>query len=179
MPLLIERTLFIVAPQDSGKSTQLRSIFLDKRLETGGNIPLSSDRPNLPDTYTLGNERRLYLRLTSPHEFKESPDVFIGKTRNKMVSGRWSFACPLQPEKFNKMPDAVESVKIFIQAFEPERIRVVFLSPTRHGVEIKDFLPGRNITDELFSISNVEVVYIDARYREKNGLFWADFFDFT
>ena len=28
MTLLIERALFVVAPRDSGKSTQLRSIFL-------------------------------------------------------------------------------------------------------------------------------------------------------
>ena len=32
MKFYVERAQFVVAPQDSGKSTQLRSMFLDKRL---------------------------------------------------------------------------------------------------------------------------------------------------
>ncbi|MGO8761385.1 MAG: hypothetical protein ACLP2P_15470 [Desulfobaccales bacterium] len=175
MTLLIERALFVVAPQDSGKSTQLRSIFLDHRFGMDGKIPKSSEQTNLPDTYYISNERFLYLRLTSPHENDENPDEFISKTRNKMVSGRWCFAGPFQVEAFKRMPDVVESVRLFAQAFEPERVRVVFLSPTRHGVELN----VQDHSDDLLAIDHVELVRIDARHREANGLFLADFFDFT
>jgi hypothetical protein len=178
MTLLLERALFVVAPQDSGKSTQLRSIFLDRRLGTNGQVPLGIDKPNLPETYHISNDRRLYLRLTSPHEYGENLEEFFEKTRNKMISGRWCFACPLQPEAFKRMPDVVKSVRQFARAFEPERIRVIFLSPNRHGVELSYFLPGRDLSDELLRISNVEVGCIDARRREANGLLLADFFDF-
>jgi hypothetical protein len=179
MTLLLERALFVVAPQDSGKSTQLRSIFLDRRLGHNGQIPPSSEKPNLPETYFISNERRLYLRLTSPHEYGETPKEFIDKTRNKMLDGRWCFAGAFQPDAYNKMPDAIESINRFIKAFKPERVRVVFLSPNRHGIELGEFLPGRDLSDELFQIDGVEVVCIDARERETNGLFLSDFFDFT
>ena len=96
-----------------------------------------------------------------------------------MGSGRWCFASPLQPEANQKMPDVVESVQSFNDTFEPERIRVVFLSPTRHNIQIEAFLPGRDLMDELVQISGVEVTSIDARRRESNGLFLADFFNFT
>jgi hypothetical protein len=35
------------------------------------------------------------------------------------------------------MPDVVESVKLFVHHFEPERVRVVFFNPDRNN----DFLP--------------------------------------
>ena len=179
MTLLLERALFVVAPQDSGKSTQLRSMFLDRRLGNDGEIPPSSEKPNLPETYYISNERRLYLRLTSPHEYGENSKEFISKTRNKMEDGRWCFAGPFQPDACNKMPDVVDSVERFIKALNPERVRVVFLSPNRHGIELSTFLPGRDLSDELLQLGGVEVVCIDARKREVNGLFLADFFDFT
>jgi hypothetical protein len=69
-----ERALFVVGEPDSGKSTQLRSIFRDVRLGTQGEVPPKS---NLPDVYRLSNERCLYLRLTSPHEAKESLDARV------------------------------------------------------------------------------------------------------
>jgi hypothetical protein len=179
MTLYLERALFVVAPQDSGKSNQLRSIFLDHRLGMKGVVPSSSQQRNLPDTYFISNERRLYLRLTSPHERGETPKEFFEKTRGKMNGGRWCYAGPLQPEPFLQMPDVVESVRLFISAFEPERVRVVFLSPTRHGVEVNNFVLGRDLRDELLQINRVEVACVDARRRQVNGLFLADFFDFT
>ena len=60
----LERALFIVGPQNSGKSVQLRSMFTDVRLGLEGEIPQSR---NIRDAYSLSNERRLYVRLTSPH----------------------------------------------------------------------------------------------------------------
>ena len=71
-----ERALFVVGEPNSGKSNQLRSMFRDIRLGTGGNIP--SGR-RLDEVYRLSNERSLYLRLTSPHEAGES----LGKKRTK------------------------------------------------------------------------------------------------
>lgn len=179
MTLFIERALFVVAPQDSGKSVQLRSIFLDRRFGTDGKVPLGADQPNLVENYCISNDRRLHLRLTSPHENGENPKEFLEKTRNKMVPGRWCFAGAFQPKAFKRMPDVVESVRLFAREFEPERVRVVFLSPTRHGVELKDFLLDRDLSDELLHMDHVEVACIDARHREANGLFLADFFDFT
>ena len=60
-----ERALFIVGEQNSGKSTQFRSVFSDLRLGGDGSVPSA---PNLREMYRLSNERCLYIRLTSPHE---------------------------------------------------------------------------------------------------------------
>lgn len=179
MPLFLERALFVVAPQDSGKSTTLRSMFLDRRLGKEGVPPPSSEQRRLSEIYYLSNERRLYLRLTSPHEYDETPRDFLDKTMNKMGDGRWCYAGPFQPNAFKKMPDIVKSVESFIKVFEPERVRVAFLSPNRHGQEINSFVPGRDLTHELLAIPRVEVMCLDGRQRGKNGLLLADFFDFT
>lgn len=179
MTLFVERALFVVAPQDSGKSTTLRSMFLDRRLGSNGIPPPSSEQRRLAETYNLSNERRLYLRLTSPHEYDESPAEFQAKARTKMGGGRWCYAGPFQPDAFKKMPDVAQSVMSFAKAFEPERIRVAFLSPNRHGETIGKFLPERDLTEELLAIPTVEVMCIDGRQRAKNGLLLADFFDFT
>ena len=151
---------------------------MDRRLGRDGVVPPSTEK-RLPEAYHLSNERRLYLRLTSPHEANESLDEFVDKSGNKMGMGRWCFAGPLQPNANNKMPDVAVSVNHFINFFQPERVRVVFLSPNRHGVRLESFLPGRDLSSELLQIPSVEVVCIDARERQSNGLFLADFFDFT
>lgn len=175
----LERALFIVAPRDSGKSTTLRSMFVDRRLGTAGECPSSTEQLRLPETYYLSNERRLYLRLTSPHEFNESPDEFLNKCKEKMQNGRWCYAGPFQPNAYKKMPDVVASVEAFIKVFNPERVRVAFLSPNRHGHEVGTFVHGRDLRQELLSLSKVEVICVDGRRRGKNGLLLADFFDFT
>jgi hypothetical protein len=176
MSIWLERALFVVAPQDSGKSSQLRAMFLDRRFGSDGVVPASR---NLAETYYISNARRLHLRLTSPHEYGETPKEFIDKLKSKMISGRWCFAGAFQPEAYNNMPDIVETVQRFIVAFAPERLRVIFLSPNRHGAELSSFLPGRDLSDELLKISSVEVACFDARQRQSNGLLLADFFDFT
>lgn len=175
--MYLERALFVVAPRHFGKSTTLRSMFLDRRFQTNGEIPEAS---KLPDDYAISNERRLYLRLTSPHESNESLPEFLAKTKSKMPSGRWCFAGPLHPDAFKRMPDTVTTIEAFINAFHPERVRVAVLSPNHQGVDVSDFLDGRDLLAELHSIDDrVEVVSLDVRRREKNGLFLADFFDFT
>jgi hypothetical protein len=109
----------------------------------------------------------------------ETSDQFIEKTRGKMIEGRWCFAGPLQPEAFREMPDVVQTVRAFVASFSPERVRVAFLSPSRHGMQIAEFLRGRDLMDELNSIGGIEAICIDGRRRGVNGLLLADFFDFT
>lgn len=179
MPLFLERALFVVAPQDSGKSTTLRSMFLDRRLGMEGVPPPSSEQRRLPEIYYLSNERRLYLRLTSPHEYNETPKEFLDKTKNKMGDGRWCYAGPFQPNAFRKRPDVVQSVEAFTKFFKPERVRVAFLSPNRHGQEVNSFAPSRDLLQEILSIPKAEIMCLDGRQRGKNGLLLADFFDFT
>jgi hypothetical protein len=183
-----ERALFVVGEQDSGKSTQLRSMFRDVRLGTDGLIP---DSRNLREMYPLSNERWLYVRLTSPHEMREyvrgrpedGTENFLDKTENKIQAStprlgrRWNFACPIQPFPAKNMPDSVDTVSEFVKRFEPERTRVLFLSPDRRGALLQQaHMP---LISGLKQIPSVEIAWIDARDRTPNGLLIADFFDFT
>jgi hypothetical protein len=80
--------------------------------------------------YRLSNERCLYLRMTSPHEVGEYVDArsggkgaanFLDKTEEKITANtpnlgkRWNFACPLQPNAANRMPDLVEG-SVYLKA---------------------------------------------------------------
>jgi len=153
-------------------------MYLDRRLGTDGAIPPST-KSRLQETIHLSNERKLYMRLTSPHEANETTDEFLTKTLNKMGSGRWCYAGPFQPNAFKKMPDVITSVDSFVRKFSPERTRVVLLYPNHRGQELESFLPGRDLLSELHNIPSVEVVTIDTRQKGKNGLILSDFFDFT
>jgi hypothetical protein len=165
-------------------------MFLDVRLGNGGKIP---DATKVPELYRLSKERCLYLRLTSPHEAKEtlggqpgkrSATNFLEKTEEKIelntpqFGGRWNFAGALQPYAKNYMPDVVSTCKAFVGYFQPERTRIVFLSPDRHGTCLQDS-KQLQLAERLGRIESVEVGWIDARERTTNGLFLADFFDFT
>ena len=173
-PLYIERALFVVGEPDDGKSTQLRSLFIDKRYSKNGTIPTGK---KIPETYILSHDRRLYLRLTSPHEYGESPEEFLKKVRSKTVEGRWVFASPLQPDPRNKMPGVVETVELFVREFSPERTRVCLLSPGQSGNEGNHHLTAQ--FDGLWNIDGVECIVLDARTRARNGLIYADFLDFS
>lgn len=176
--LYIERALFVVGNQNTGKSTQLRSIFCDYKFGTRGDIP---DAKNLSETYYLSHDRRLYLRLTSPNEWNESLEEFLTKTKSKTGSGRWCIASPLQPLPEKKMPGLLDVVQGFVSRFEPERVRVCFLSPDYNGNRLSESsdLDIETLVDDLWRISGVECLFIDARDRAKNGLLLADFLDFT
>lgn len=170
--LYIERALFIVGAPNTGKSTQLRSMFLDSRM--GGKIP---ETDKIVATYRIGNDRGLYVRLTSPHESGESPKEFFKKIKQNTDEGRWSIAVPLQPDRANKMPDVVGTVRKFRAIFFSERVRVCFLSPDCRGVvHDKEIRP---LINKLWEIDGVECIMIDATNTNKNGLFYSDFFDFT
>lgn len=187
----LERALFVVGKQNSGKSEQLRSMFLDVRFGNNGIIP---DERKLQEIYRLSNERCLFLRLTSPHEAGE----FIGKrpSRPKKVTNflektaetiatyrhhsvrRWNFAGALQRSRSNHMPGAGTTCRAFVERFKPERTRVVFLNPDRHGVPLSEEIYLRLVND-LRGTPRLDICCIDARDPEANGLFLADFFDFT
>jgi len=180
MSLHLERALFVVAPRNSGKSTVLRSMFLDRRLGTAGKIP---SKARISDIY-LSNERRLHMRITSPHEAGETQKEFLMKAKNKMPDGRWCFASPLHPHAFKNMPDAVTTVRSFFRIFHPERTRIVFISPNHKGERLDEYAPGQDLVKDMLSIDkSIEVICIDngSRLNSKihNGLLLADYFDFT
>lgn len=176
----IERALFVIGDPNTGKSIQLRSMFRDWRLGTKGSIP---DANKITERYPLSNERWLYLRLTSPHEMKETPKEFLGICEKKMRTNkanarRWNFAGAVQPTAANKMPDAVTTISDFITYFEPERVRAVVFCPNKKSVfpAQQDLL---NLLAGLQALPRTEVIMTDARTRTGNGLIYADFFDVT
>ena len=176
----VERALFIMAEPDSGKSTQLTSMLLDYRLGYCGEIPKSNR--NLRKKYALSNERWLYLRLTSPHEYDEDLDEFLQKCEKQMTGKnnlyRWNYAGALQMSDRNRLPKGTKVVESFNIQFNPERIRVVLLSPDRFGNCIpRDDV--RSLIDELRCIPRCEVMIADATSRTANGLMFSDFFDFS
>lgn len=177
----VERALFLIGDQNTGKSTQLRSMFLDLRLGYKGQIPSA---PNLPETYPFGNQRRLYLRLTSPHETGETLEDFLNKCDSKMLPNetggyRWNFAGALQVSPTENLPQGLtEVIEAFNDRFSPERVRAVILSPDRSGTTM-DWSDIRSLTMELRVRANCEVMTTDATDRHANGLIYADYFDFT
>lgn len=189
MPIYhFERALFVVGAPNAGKSNQLRSMFRDARLGTGGVIPTNR---NVAEFYRLSNQRCLYLRLSSPHEMKEcirqkrgARANFLQKTAEKIeantphLGSRWNFASALQPRAENYMPDLVATCHAFVKRFNPERTRIAFLSPDRHGVCLQK-VDHLDLVTRLRQIPSIEICWIDARDRAANGLLLADFFDFT
>ena len=176
----IERALFVIGDQDTGKSTQLRSMFLDGRLGNQGEVPTEN---NPRKTYALSNERWLYLRLTSPHEVGETLGEFLDKCAGKMQAAgqtarRWNLAAALQRTGTERLPYGPDVIEGFIQRFTPERVRAVILSPGRSGDYVTEF-DHQHLTRTLRALPGVEVMTTDATTRTANGLMYADFFDFT
>ena len=178
-PSHIERALFLMGAQNTGKSTQLRSMFLDPRLGTVGEIPVAN---NLRNSYALSPHRSLYLRLTSPHEVGEDIQAFLAKSEYEMSPGptarRWNFAGALQIDGTAKLPDGCEVIEAFVQAFAPERVRAAILSPSCRGETI-GWRRIRSLTEELRTKADCEVIAVDATHLTANGLMFADFFDFA
>ena len=179
-PRYVERALFLIGDQNTGKSTQLRSMFLDRRLDTGGEIP---DARNLRNAYPLSNERYLYLRLTSPHETGEKMKDFLDKCDHEMSadttgSHRWNFAGALQVSATDNLLSGPEVIEAFNERFSPERVRAAILSPDRSG-NTMEWNDVRRLVETLRAMPNCEVMTVDATERQANGLMYADYFDFT
>lgn len=170
----IERVLLVAGAPNTGKSVQLRSMFLDPRFGTNRQIPRAS---KLPDDYKLSPFRRLYLRLSSPHELKETLDRFLDKLEEKTDGRyRWNVASAVQICATENMPDLTDIVAALDERFSPERIRVAILSPDRHGNVLVE---ASEVMEELREVSSCETLCIDARSRCGNGLLLADTFDFA
>ena len=167
----IERVLLVAGAHYTGKSTQLRSMFLDRRLGLGGVIPTAS---NLPNTFELSPGRRLYLRLMSPHEAEEDLERFLDKIGEQAYgSHRWNVASATQIHASEEMPALGEIVAALAEQYSPERIRVAILSPDQHGDVLAE---APALMEELHETESCEVMCIDAR--SPNGLLLADTFDF-
>lgn len=176
----VERALFLLGDQNTGKSTQLRSMFVDRRFGHDGNVPTAR---NLANSYSLGNHRRLYLRLTSPHEAGENIDAFLEKCDYEMSVSttnvcRWNFAGALQVTATDSMGPGPEVIGAFNERYSPERVRAVVLSPDRLG-NTMPWEDVRKLTQELRKTPHCEVIFADATERHANGLVYTDFFDFT
>lgn len=171
---VVERALFIVGKQNTGKSAQLRSMFRDYRFGTQGKIPA-----RLPRTVLLGNDRTLLLRSNSPHESGHTFRTYFNSIEQQLGNGRWCIAAALQPERSGggPMPDAFEVISRFIVRFKPERVRICLLSPTISGMVLRTE-DAKAFHRRGWSLG-AEVLCINAICRNANGLLLADFFDFT
>lgn len=180
----LERVLLVCGGQNAGKSSRLRSMFADPRLGTKGDIPIHSRVVPV----RLSRERGLVVRFTSPHERGETLETFLDKIDRDLERawgniGFWraNFACAIQPNAANQMPDAVATCTAIHDAFWPERIRLVQIQPRQDGCP-GDLLSEAQV-DHLRNIS-VEVVTIDGRRPaekrpDPNAFFLSSFFDFT
>ena len=73
------------------------------------------------------------------------------------------------------MPNLSDVVNALEERFHPERIRITILSPDRHGNMLAE---APELMQQLHEVESCEVFCIDARSRNRNGLFLADTFDF-
>ena len=179
-----ERVLIVVGAQNAGKSTTLRSMYVDERFGTKGKIPTKSRLPLIK----FSRERGVHIRCTSPHERGETDAKFF-KLLDRAMERAWfeencwrfNFACPMQLDETTKTSDAIALCSKIREQFFPERMRFVVLHPRQDGQE------GALLSSErfraLFKIG-CEVVQINSIRQDDNspstnGRLLADFFDFT
>ncbi|MGY6127025.1 hypothetical protein ACW9YV_16495 (plasmid) [Paraburkholderia strydomiana] len=177
-----ERMLIVVGDSNSGKSTTLRSMFVDPRLGTRGIVPATSQRRMR--LVALSRERCLFVRLTSPHETKQTFDDFVGtldtarRRAGRLGFRRFNVACAMQPTAANAMPDLVTVCQQVRVRIDPERLRVVVIDPRQDGEHGPQFQSRQVVA---LRKSATDVLWIDGRHslgQLPNGLLLSDFFDF-
>lgn len=175
----LERILFVVGEQNSGKSTTLRSIYRDERFASAVIPP----RGRIPPA-SISGERGLQLILRSPHEAKMSLPDFISNMATIVANpGRFrriNIAGALQPFPANRMrADIVKICAAVMSQLKPERLRLAILDPVADGTKVTYY---NDPTIDALRKLDVEIMKIDGRdwaYQDFNGLLLADFFDFT
>lgn len=175
-----ERLLLVVGPQNAGKSRLLRTMFLDPRFGTRSAVP-DERRIRL---VALSAERCLSVRCMSPHEKGDTLRRFVADIQDRMMAAyreywRFNFACAMQPGRERRMPDIVEACEGLINAFHPERMRIVQIHPQQN--DESGMLLGSDRIEQLRDL-RIEIMTVDAHrssIEHPNGLLLADFFDFT
>jgi hypothetical protein len=177
----VERVMLVIGEPDAGKSTTLRSLFVDPRFGTNGTVPTES-RIRIVG---LSRERCLFMRLTSPHETRQNIDQFVKtieaaqRRAARFGFSRFNLACALQPFAAHAMPDVLEACLAVLDRLVPERTRIVIIDPRQDG-EPGPFLSRQTV--QGLRKRGVELVKIDGDHRRNdypNGLLLSDFFDFT
>jgi hypothetical protein len=170
---ILVNCLFIIGGQDTGKSSTLRSLFKDHRLGREGTIPTEK---KIEEIISLGPTTSLILRLTSPHEYNESSSEFFRKIKKNITPNKsWSFAAPLQPYSFKKMPNLIETINRFQKHFYAHKIIIAFLDPDRHGNSDRNIV---NLINDLHSHTNVYCLRIDATIKYRNAFLLSQLLTF-
>jgi hypothetical protein len=91
---------------------------------------------------------------------------------------RWNFVSAMQTSNTSITSDGVTLISKFATHFSPERIRCAIISPDWQGNYLAESEHTR-ISKALYKIPRTDVLTVDTRQKEKNGLMYADFFDFT
>lgn len=179
----VERVLFVIGRQRAGKSTLLRQMFVDPRFARRGSAT-KSKRGQAHVRLSPG--LCLHIRYASPHEWGDTLEEFFAKIdderrRRSHNYWRFNFACALQPTQENNMPGIVETCRAFQKRFDPERIRVVQISPRQDKRTHDEDILSSNSIDQLRRLG-VEFATIDGRRetfkQATNGWLLADFFNY-
>ena len=177
----LERILLVCGKQNAGKSRLLRHMLGDERL--GGHVPVKGPVA----LRALSRERCLAVLSSSPHEKGETEAQF-NRRLDRVTAHAWKLswrgnvACAVQPQAFRSMPGIVQVCGGLLKQFNPERIRVIQLSPDRLGTLDSQLTLAE--VDGLRGL-DVEVLSIDARRNQVrpvepgNVRVLAGFFDFS
>ncbi|AZZ36403.1 hypothetical protein CIK05_06225 [Bdellovibrio sp. qaytius] len=194
----IERALFIVGVQNSGKTTLINNAIdsVPHWLKIGTPRPkkIKNKKYNLGGSYIISSDRKLYVRTSSFHESGRNTAYFLKSMKDKTKTGRWNVICPMQPEATYtkegnvKMAEPAEAIKKFIERFNPEHIRVYLLdlrfdkiekTKKRKSVVVINDKDIRKHISKLQKIKNVECTYLNVKNENKNNHTITDFFNFS
>jgi hypothetical protein len=177
--MYIERILIVLGEQNSGKSKQIRGMLDNQRFGYDGDFP---ETGKTATSFALSSNRRLYVRLTSPHEWEESFDQMSSKIIEEASrfppNTRWNAIIPMQISASRKLPGGLSLIDNILVELNPERIRYVVLNPIHDGTYLDSDLMDE-IYGHIMDKERVDYCSIDARHELKNGTILLDYFDFA